>query len=178
MIDNALRASPLAEIGQNRLVGRTGLFKRVVRRERAGARSLVKFVHNVRPPVPGIRLRGRFSIRSLRIAQAAQQVTSEHRSRWEKMVTVMPLGPWPRSRKNYPRHVSKNRGPPGRGSEQVAGALVQIAGTSRQSLLRCAMFRPEAPRSRLQVQLGLERRDVAVRTVPCGCGVAARCRRS
>jgi hypothetical protein len=57
-------------------------------------------------------------------------------------------------------------------------ALVQIAGTSRQSLLRCAMFRPEAPRSRLQVQLGLERRDVAVRTVPCGCGVAARCRRS
>jgi hypothetical protein len=57
-------------------------------------------------------------------------------------------------------------------------ALVQIAGTSRQSLLRCAMFRPEAPRSRLQVQLDLERRDVAVRTVPCGCGVAARCRRS
>jgi hypothetical protein len=63
-------------------------------------------------------------------------------------------------------------------SKALAKALVQIAGTSRQSLLRCAMFRPEAPRSRLQVQLGLERRDVAVRTVPCGCGVAARCRRS
>ena len=62
--------------------------------------------------------------------------------------------------------------------EVIDEALVQIAGTSRQSLLRCAMFRPEAPRSRLQVQLDLERRDVAVRTVPCGCGVAARCRRS
>ena len=62
VIDNALRASPLAEIDQNRLVGRTGLFKRGVRRERTGARSTVKFVHNVRPPVPGIRLRGRFSI--------------------------------------------------------------------------------------------------------------------
>jgi hypothetical protein len=34
----------------------------VMRRERTGARSTVKFVHNVRPPVPGIRLRGRFSI--------------------------------------------------------------------------------------------------------------------
>jgi len=42
VIDNALRASPLAEFDQNRLVGRTGLFKRVVRRERTGARSIVK----------------------------------------------------------------------------------------------------------------------------------------
>ena len=36
VIDNALRASPLAEIDQNRLVGRTDLFKRVVRRGSRG----------------------------------------------------------------------------------------------------------------------------------------------
>ena len=41
-------------------------------------------------------------------------------------------------------------------------ALVQIASTSRQSLLRRAEFRLEAPRSRLQVLLDFERRDVAV----------------
>jgi hypothetical protein len=41
-------------------------------------------------------------------------------------------------------------------------ALVQIASTSRQSLLRRAEFRPEAPRSRPQAQLDLERRDVPV----------------
>jgi len=36
-------------------------------------------------------------------------------------------------------------------------ALMQIAGTSKRSLLRRADFRPEAPRPRLQAQLGLER---------------------
>ena len=41
-------------------------------------------------------------------------------------------------------------------------ALVQIVGTSKHSLLRHADFRPEAPRSRLQVQLGLGRPDVLV----------------
>ena len=41
-------------------------------------------------------------------------------------------------------------------------ALVQITNTSRQSLLRTCSFRLEALRSRLQVQLDLERRDVAV----------------
>jgi alkylated DNA repair dioxygenase AlkB len=39
---------------------------------------------------------------------------------------------------------------------------VQITNTSRQSLLRTCRFRLEALRSRLQVQLDLERRDVAV----------------
>jgi hypothetical protein len=41
-------------------------------------------------------------------------------------------------------------------------ALVQITNTSRQSLLRTCRFRLEALRSRLQVQLDLERRDAAV----------------
>jgi hypothetical protein len=41
-------------------------------------------------------------------------------------------------------------------------ALVQIASTSRRSLPRRAEFSPEARRSRRQVQLDLERRDVAV----------------
>jgi hypothetical protein len=41
-------------------------------------------------------------------------------------------------------------------------ALVQIPSTRKHSLLRCADFRPKAPRSRLQVQLGLERPDVPV----------------
>jgi hypothetical protein len=41
-------------------------------------------------------------------------------------------------------------------------ALVQIVGTSKHSLLRRADFRPEAPRSRLQVPLGLGRPDVLV----------------
>jgi hypothetical protein len=55
-------------------------------------------------------------------------------------------------------------------------ALVQIAGTSKHSLVRSADFRPEAPRSRRQVQLGLERPEVPVRTAPSECGAAARCR--
>src|SRR6201994_555433 len=46
--------------------------------------------------------------------------------------------------------------------DQRREALVQIASTSRQSLLRRAEFRPEAPRSRPQAQLDLERRDVPV----------------
>jgi NAD(P)-dependent dehydrogenase (short-subunit alcohol dehydrogenase family) len=41
-------------------------------------------------------------------------------------------------------------------------ALVQIAGTSKHFLLRRSDFRPEAPRSRLQVQRSLERPDVPV----------------
>jgi hypothetical protein len=51
---------------------------------------------------------------------------------------------------------------------------VQIANTTRQSLRRCGEFRPEAPRSRLQVQLDLERRDVPVGTVPSECDAATR----
>jgi hypothetical protein len=62
--------------------------------------------------------------------------------------------------------------------EVAAGALVQIAGTSKYCLLCRADFRPQAPRSRLQVQLGRERPDVPVRTGPSECGAAARCRRS
>jgi hypothetical protein len=41
-------------------------------------------------------------------------------------------------------------------------ALVQIPSTRKHSLLRYADFRPKALRSRLQVQLGLERSDVPV----------------
>jgi hypothetical protein len=41
-------------------------------------------------------------------------------------------------------------------------ALVQIAGTSKHFLLRRSDFRPEARRSRLQVQRSLERPDVPV----------------
>ena len=45
--------------------------------------------------------------------------------------------------------------------EVLTKALVQIAGTSKYSLvLRRADFRSEAPRARLQVQLRLERSDV------------------
>jgi uncharacterized protein YbjT (DUF2867 family) len=40
--------------------------------------------------------------------------------------------------------------------------LVQIAGTSKHFLLRRSDFRPEARRSRLQVQRSLERPDVPV----------------
>jgi hypothetical protein len=58
------------------------------------------------------------------------------------------------------------------------GALVQIAGTSKGSLLRRADFKLQAPRSRLQGQLGLQRPVVPVGTVPCGCAAAARCQRS
>jgi hypothetical protein len=47
-----------------------------------------------------------------------------------------------------------------------------------QTIASLCDVQPEAPRPKLQVQLGLERRHVAVRIVPCGCGVAARCRRS
>ncbi|SDR59245.1 hypothetical protein SAMN05519103_06366 [Rhizobiales bacterium GAS113] len=54
--------------------------------------------------------------------------------------------------------------------------LVQIAGTSKRSLLRRADFRPQALRSRLQARL--ERQDVQGRTVPCGCDASTRCRRS
>src|SRR5260221_14399284 len=57
-------------------------------------------------------------------------------------------------------------------------ALVQISRTSKRSLLRRADFKPQAPRSRLQAQLGLERPDVPVRIVSCGCDASARCRRS
>src|ERR1700730_11873813 len=49
-----------------------------------------------------------------------------------------------------------------RGSRAPRPALVQIPSTRKHSLLRCADFRPKAPRSRLQVQLGLERPDVPV----------------
>ena len=60
-----------------------------------------------------------------------------------------------------------------------AGRLwCKLAGTSKRSLLRRADFKPPAPRSRLQAQLGRERPDAAVRTVPCGCDASARCRRS
>ena len=45
-------------------------------------------------------------------------------------------------------------------------------------VLRRADFKPQAPRSKLQAQLRLERPDGPVRTVPCGCGASARCRRS
>jgi hypothetical protein len=41
-------------------------------------------------------------------------------------------------------------------------ALVQMVGTSKHSLLRHADFRPEAPRSRLQVRLGFGRPNVLV----------------
>jgi hypothetical protein len=57
----------------------------------------------------------------------------------------------------------------------VEKALVQIAGTRKHSLLRCADFRPEPPRSRLQVQLGtatpgtLLRASCARVTVPRVC---------
>src|SRR6516162_11904674 len=61
--------------------------------------------------------------------------------------------------------------------DEMSLALVQIANTSRQSLRRGAKFRPEAPRSRLQVQLDLERRDVPVGTVPSECDAATRCQR-
>jgi nicotinamidase-related amidase len=44
----------------------------------------------------------------------------------------------------------------------VRRALVQIVGASQHSLLRHADFRPEAPRSRLQVQLGLGHPNVLV----------------
>ena len=60
----------------------------------------------------------------------------------------------------------------------IERALVQMAVTSKRSLLRRADFKPQAPRSRLQAQLGLERPDAPVRTVPCGCDASARCRRS
>src|SRR5258708_3867200 len=49
-----------------------------------------------------------------------------------------------------------------RSDGQLWGALVQIVGTRKHSLLRHADFRPEAPRSRLQVPLGLGRPDVLV----------------
>ena len=106
VIDNALRASPLAEIDQNRLVGRTGLFKRVVRRERTGARSMVKFVHNVRPPVPEIRLRGRFSIQIAPHGPggAASDIgISEPLGEDGDRDAAWPLGPDPRTQGNDSR---------------------------------------------------------------------------
>ena len=57
-------------------------------------------------------------------------------------------------------------------------ALVQITGSSKRSLLRRPDFKPQAPRSRLQAQRGLERPDVPVGTVPCGCCAAAQCPQS
>src|SRR2546429_534913 len=53
-VDREVCGAPLAlgaKIDQNRLVVRTGLFKRDVRRESTGAGSIVKLVHNVRPPM-------------------------------------------------------------------------------------------------------------------------------
>src|SRR5437868_9725091 len=64
-----------------------------------------------------------------------------------------------------------------RGTE-YCGLWCKLAGTSKRSPLRRADFKPQAPRSRLQAQLGPERPDVPVRTVSCGCDASARCRRS
>src|SRR6266481_1202479 len=60
----------------------------------------------------------------------------------------------------------------------LEGLWCKLAGTSKRSLLRRADVKPQAPRSRLQAQLGLERPDAPVRTVSCGCDASARCRRS
>src|SRR6202035_1622009 len=58
------------------------------------------------------------------------------------------------------------------------GALVQIAVTSKNAFpLRHGDFKPRAPHSRPQAQLGPERPDVPVRTVPSGCDAVVRCRR-
>jgi hypothetical protein len=52
-----------------------------------------------------------------------------------------------------------------------SAALVQIAVTSKNAfLLRHGDFKPQAPHSRPPAQLGPERPDVPVRTVPSGCG--------
>src|SRR3984893_4530797 len=53
-VDREVFGAPLAlgtEIDENGLVGRTGLFKRDVRRERTGAGSIVKPEHGVRPSI-------------------------------------------------------------------------------------------------------------------------------
>src|ERR1700730_5778871 len=54
-------------------------------------------------------------------------------------------------------------------------ALVQIAVTSKNAPgLRHGDFKPQARRSKPQAQLGLERPNLPVRTVPSGCGAVAR----
>jgi hypothetical protein len=59
---------------------------------------------------------------------------------------------------------------------ELRTVLVQIAPTSKSSLPRHADFKAQAPRSRQQAQLGLERQDAPARTAPCGSDASARCR--
>ena len=70
------------------------------------------------------------------MAQAAQQVTSGYRSRWEKMVTVMPLGPLAQIPEKLPPSRVQESWPSGRGSEQVAGSARRTVSQFRV-LKRC-----------------------------------------
>ena len=99
--------------------------------------SKVKFVHNVRPPVPGIRLRGRFSIQIAPHGPggAASDIgISEPLGEDGDRDAAWPLGPDPGkiTPVTCPRIVALR----GRRSEQVAGSARRTASQFRV-LKRC-----------------------------------------